>query len=40
MSFYGQLASINDDTILADVGIVYIFVCFDDFTTTSILQSG
>jgi hypothetical protein len=39
MTFYGQLDSINDDFVLADVGLVYVFVCFDDFTSTSIVQS-
>jgi uncharacterized protein YwqG len=40
MTFYGQLDSINDDIILADCGIVYLFVCFDCFETTSFIQSG
>ncbi len=39
MTFYGQLDSINDDVVLADVGLVYVFVCFDDFTSTSLIQS-
>ena len=40
MSFYGQLDSIGDDVCLADVGMIYVFVCFDCFETKSILQSG
>jgi hypothetical protein len=40
MTFYGQLDSINDEFSLADIGLVYVFVCFDDFTTASVLQSG
>lgn len=39
MTFYGQLDSINDDIVLADVGLVYVFVCFDDFTSASVIQS-
>ena len=39
MTFYGQLDSISDDIVLADVGLVYVFVCFDDFTTTSVIQT-
>jgi hypothetical protein len=40
MKFYGQLDSIGDDVTLADVGMIYVFVCFDCFTTRSVLQSG
>ena len=40
MQFYGQLDSIGDDFNLADVGIIYVFVCFDCFTTKSLLQCG
>jgi len=40
MTFYAQLDSIGDPVALADVGMVYVFVCFDCFTTKSILQSG
>ncbi|MBU0755877.1 MAG: hypothetical protein KJ645_12105 [Planctomycetes bacterium] len=39
MTFYGQLDSIGDDFSLADCGMIYIFVCFDCFTTKSLLQS-
>ncbi len=39
MTFYAQLDSINDDVILADCGLIYVFVCFDCYTTISILQS-
>jgi hypothetical protein len=39
MTFYGQLDSINDDIVLADVGLVYVFVCFDDFQARAIVQS-
>jgi hypothetical protein len=40
MVFYGQLDSINDEFVLADCGIIYVFVCFDCFETKSILQSS
>ena len=40
MTFYGQLDSIGDDIVLADCGLVYVFVCFGCFTTTAILQSS
>jgi hypothetical protein len=40
MTFYGQLDSIGDDVVLADCGMVYVFVCFNDFSTRSVLQSG
>ena len=40
MTFYGQLDSINDDIVLADCGIVYVFVCFHCFETKAILQSN
>jgi hypothetical protein len=40
MTFYGQLDSISDDCALADVGLVYVFVCFTDFQVKAVLQSG
>jgi hypothetical protein len=40
MTFYGQLDSINDDIVLADTGLVYVFVCFNDFEAQAIVQSG
>ena len=39
MAFYGQFDSIGDEFCLGDCGIIYVFVCFDCFTTKSILQS-
>jgi len=30
----------SDPTQLADCGIVYIFICFDDFEAVSFVQSG
>jgi hypothetical protein len=40
MSFYGQLDSINDEMVLADAGLVYVFVCFNDFSAQAVVQSG
>ena len=40
MSFYGQLDSIGDKYCLADVGLIYVFVCFNCLLTASVLQSG
>jgi hypothetical protein len=39
MSFYGQLDSIGDHVVLADAGVVLVFVCFDCFTATAKVQS-
>ena len=39
MTFYGQLDSIGDDFILADCGLVYVFVCFEDFEAAAVVQS-
>jgi hypothetical protein len=40
MSFYGQLDSVGDTMTLADVGMIFVFVCFDCYSTKSVLQSG
>ena len=40
MTFYGQLDSIGDDIAIADVGLVYVFVCFNDYEARAIVQSG
>jgi hypothetical protein len=39
MTFYGQLDSLNDDIVIADCGIVYVFVCFNDYSAAAIVQS-
>ncbi len=39
MTFYGQLDSIGDDIMIADCGLIYIFVCFDDFAAQAVVQS-
>lgn len=40
MSFYAQLDGVGDDHALTDCGLIYVFVCFADFETKSILQSA
>ncbi len=40
MTFYAQLDSIGDRLCFADVGLLYVFVCFDCYETTSYIQSG
>lgn len=40
MTFYGQLDSVGDRLILADCGLVYVFVCFDCYQTASFIQSA
>ena len=40
MTFYGQLDSINDDIVIGDCGMVYIFVCLECNEVQSLLQSG
>lgn len=39
MTFYAQLDSISEECMLADRGMVYVFVCFNCFETASVLQS-
>jgi hypothetical protein len=38
MTFYAQLDSIGDEVHLADCGLIYVFVCFDCFSTESVFQ--
>lgn len=40
MTFYAQLDSISDTFCIADCGLVYVFICFDDFTTRAIIHSS
>jgi hypothetical protein len=39
MNFYGQLDSINDEFVLGDVGMVFVFVCFYCQEAAAIVQS-
>jgi len=38
MTFYAQLDSINDEFVLADCGMIYVFVCFDCFEAAIVLM--
>jgi hypothetical protein len=38
MTFYGQLDSINDEFIIADCGMIYVFFCFDCLEAEAIVQ--
>jgi len=40
MTFYGQLDSVSDDVIIADCGLISVFICFDCLETKSIITSG
>lgn len=40
MTFYGQLDSIGDDITIADAGMIYVFICFEDFSATALVQSA
>ena len=39
MTFYAQLDSINDDVVIADCGLIYVYMCFDCYTTSAHVQS-
>jgi hypothetical protein len=39
MTFYGQLDSLNDDVVLADAGVLLVFVCFDCFEAAALVAS-
>jgi hypothetical protein len=38
MNFYAQLDSINDEFVLGDVGMVFVFVCFSCQEGEAIIQ--
>ena len=40
MTFYAQLDSLNDDLVLADAGLLYVFVCFTCHTSASFIHSA
>ena len=40
MTFYGQLDSVNDEVVLADAGVVLVFVCFDCFEAIAQVASA
>jgi hypothetical protein len=39
MTFYGQLDSINDDFCIADVGLIYVFFCFECIEAATMIDS-
>lgn len=39
MTFYAQLDSLNDEYVVADCGMIYVFVCFRCNKTESFIQS-
>ena len=39
MTFYSQIDSLNDEFIIADCGLIYVFVCFKCNQTQSFIQS-
>ena len=40
MTFYAQIDSLNDDILIADCGMVYVFVCFECVAVKSVIQSA
>lgn len=38
MTFYAQLDSIGDDLHLGDCGLIYVFVCFNCSSVSSVFQ--
>jgi hypothetical protein len=40
MTFYGQLDSVGDDLVLADAGVVHVFVCFNCFEAAARIASA
>ena len=40
MTFVAQIDSVGDDLAFADVGMIYVFYCFDCNEADAITQSG
>jgi Domain of unknown function (DUF1963) len=40
LTFYAQLDSLNDEFVLGDVGMIYVFVCFDCLEVRALLQTS
>ena len=38
MPFFGQLDSVNDDVIIGDCGMIYVFFCFSCLQAATIVQ--
>jgi hypothetical protein len=39
MTFYGQLDAVSPEFEIADTGLIYVFLCFDDFEAVAFVQS-
>lgn len=39
MTFYAQLDSVSEKFMIADRGMVYVFICFDCFEARAVVQS-
>lgn len=39
MTFYAQLDSLNDEFVIADCGLIYVFVCFDCIEVETLVVS-
>lgn len=40
MTFYAQLDSLNDDYVIADCGMIYVYICFECVEVMSFIQSS
>ena len=42
MTFYAQLDAVGQDSEydIADAGLIYVFLCFDDFEAKAVVHSG
>lgn len=39
MTFYAQLDSISEEFMIADRGMIYVFICLDCFEVKAVVQS-
>jgi hypothetical protein len=39
MTFYAQLDSINDQVVIADCGLIYVYLCFGCYVSIAHVQS-
>jgi hypothetical protein len=40
MTFYGQLDSMNDQVLIADAGLILVYLCFDCFEAKALVASA
>lgn len=40
MTFYGQLDSISEEIVIADVGVICVFLCFDCFRAHAVVDTS